>query len=97
MVREARVWCDWGRLQQWGREEEKEGSAARMGKRGREGGGGGHKGVGRVRGAARVRGEGASHPSDANQQPKTHSLLRAPGPSERMLKKIYCFSEVSAS
>jgi hypothetical protein len=57
MVREARVWCDWGRLQQWGREEEKEGSAARMGKRGREGGGGGHKGVGRVRGAARVREE----------------------------------------
>lgn len=38
--------------------------------------------------AARVREEwGASHPSDANQQPKTHSLNRAPDPGERMPKK----------
>jgi hypothetical protein len=41
---------------------------------------------------------GASHPSDAIRRPKTHSLNRAPNPSEKNArKKIYCFSEVSAS
>jgi hypothetical protein len=88
MVRVARVWCDGG------------GGGCSNGKGGREGGeGGGCKGVGWVRGAAtRVREDrGASRPSDANQRPKTHSLNRAPGPNERMPKKIYCFSEVSVS
>jgi hypothetical protein len=46
---------------------------------------------------ARVREERASRSLDANQWPKTHSLNRAPDPGERMPKKIYCFSEVSAS
>jgi hypothetical protein len=62
-------------------------------------GGGGAAAMGRAEGAAtRVREDrGASRPSDANQRPKTHSLNRAPGPNERMPKKIYCFSEVSVS
>jgi hypothetical protein len=58
---------------------------------------GGKSGRGEKEGAARVREERASRPSDANQRPKTHSLNQAPDPGERMPKKIYCFSEVSAS
>jgi hypothetical protein len=77
------------RLQEWKREGEREWAVAtRGGKSGREG---------EKEGAARVREESVSRPSNANQRPKTHSLNRAPDPGEKMPKKIYCFSEVSAS
>jgi hypothetical protein len=74
------------RLQEWKREGER--GAAPQGWEAWEG---------EKEGATRVREERASRPSDANQQPKTHSLNRAPDPGERMPKKVQCFSEISAS
>jgi hypothetical protein len=67
-----------GGRKKWKREEEREGRWPQ---------GGGESGRG-----ARVREERvASRPSDVNQWPKTHSLNRAPDPSERMPKKDLLF------
>jgi hypothetical protein len=89
-----------GRLQE--REKMRERGGCKNGKERERGRGaaatrGRKSGRGEKEDVARVREERASRSLDANQRPKTHSLNRAPDPGERMPKKIYCFSEVSAS
>jgi hypothetical protein len=94
-IQERRSGCTLGR-RRW------RGGGCCKGQGRREGGGrplGGGESE-RERGGGRLGLErrGASHPSDAIRRPKTHSLNRAPNPSEKNArKKIYCFSEVSAS
>jgi hypothetical protein len=82
----------------WRKGGRKGGAAARMKKRGREGGRAATKGAGEWEGAARVIEE--REPLDHRMQiigPENSPLNQAPDPGKRMPKKIYCFSEVSAS